>query len=559
MAFGSMPGLQFFDEFNSGSQYFPQDDLSELENSWMDNIDPQLRLQSQGLSLSWQLQHQFQQQSQLQQPMQRFIQEPERTFFSAAPLSNQPQGFFGLNRPGAPISSLPRVSQGRMSSPSPSQGARTSTCSSALSPPAENDWSQDSLFSPQVRDEHALPQAMPQFSHGHPELWFEQFQPHGARSVDPCVQLSQIQAFSDMPPEEPTYDGDEGYDEMAMKTEYAMEIDSRMLKIEGGHSSYRYPSDEGLGASIKDEGSPQHSTIHVEHDTMSDADADAEGDVDQDAVVAEEASDTEYTPKSTRTRKRTASKVISPPPAKRSRTAKNISKTKGQVTCKSCDHAPFKDAAALQRHTASSHTRAFVCVFAFAGCTSTFASKNEWKRHTSSQHLNLSAWVCDLQACGKVQGQSKNGTAIVRGSEFNRKDLFTQHLRRMHAPFSVKRMQKKNPEWEDRLKELQVSCLRVKRQAPTKLSCPLASCDAVFEGTSCWDERMEHVGKHLEKAAASSGANRFEVRQENDEFLVSWALREGIIEVRPGTNGYRLCVGGSQSRVDDEDAEGEEE
>jgi hypothetical protein len=554
MPFGSVAGMQFFDDFSSGSQLFPQEDLSDFDNSWMDKIDPELRVQGQA-PLSWQVQHQFQQQNQLQQPMQRFIQEPERAFFSAPPLSSQPQGYFGLNRSGAPISTLPRTSQNRMSSPSPSQGAFTSTCSSAFSPPPEiNDWSQDSTFSPQFRDDL---HPMSQFGHGHPDIWFEQFKHHGAHAVDPCVQLSQIQAFSDMPPEEVSYDGDEGYDEMAMKTEYAMEIDNRMLKAEGGQSSYRYPSDEGLGASIKDEGSPQNSTIHVEVDAMSDADADAEGEIDQDAInVAEEASDYEYTPKSTRTRKRPAGKVVSPI-AKRPRNTKHT-KTKGQFTCKSCDHAPFKDDVSLQRHVATSHTRAFICVFAFAGCTSTFASKNEWKRHTSSQHLNLSAWVCELQACGKVQGSSKNGNTIVKGSEFNRKDLFTQHLRRMHAPFSVKRQQKKNPEWEERLKELQISCLRVKRQAPTKLTCPLPSCDAVFEGSSCWDDRMEHVGKHLEKAAASIGSNKFEVKQENDEFLVTWALREGIIEVKPGTNTYRLCVGGAQSRVD-EDAEGEDE
>jgi len=549
-----MARMQFFDDFNLNSQFFPQDDMSELDNSWMDKIDPELRIQNQAPPLSWQVQHQFQQQSQLQQPMQRFIQEPERALFSAPPLSNQPQGYFGLNLPGAPISTLPRTSQNRMDSPSPSQGALTSTCSSARSPPPENDRSQESMYTPLIRDDL---QPMSQFGHGHPDIWFEQFQHRGSHTVDPCVQLSQIQAFSDMPPEEVTYDGDEGYDEMAMKTEYAMETDNRILKAEGGHSSYRYPSDEGLGASIKDEGSPQNSTIHVEHDAMSDADADAECDIDQDVIVAEEVSDYEYTPKSTRTRKRTASKVSSPP-AKRPRTTKNISKTKGQFACKSCDHAPFKDAITLQRHIASSHTRAFICVFAFAGCTSTFASKNEWKRHTSSQHLNLSAWICELQACGKVQGSSKAGNTVVKGSEFNRKDLFTQHLRRMHAPFAVKRQQKKNPEWENRLKELQTSCLRVKRQAPTKLSCPLPGCDAVFEGSSCWDDRMEHVGKHLEKAAASIGANKFEVKQENDEFLVAWALREGIIESRPGTNSYRLCVGGSLSRVD-EDAEGEDE
>jgi hypothetical protein len=552
--FGSMPGMQAFEDFYSGSQFF-QDDLSGLDNSWIDSIDPELRVQNQPQApLSWQVQHQFQQQNQLQQPMQRFIQEPERTFFSAAPLSIQSQGFFN------PISTLPRVSQNRMGSPSPSQGALTSTCSSALSPPAENDWSQDNIFSPQIQQEELQP--MSQFSHSHPDLWFEQFQPQGCRSTDPTVQLSQIQGFSDMAPEV-CYDADEGYDEMAMKTEYTADIDNRMFKAEGGHSSYRYPSDEGLGASIKDEGSPQNSTIHVDHDTFSDADADAdaEGDIDGDVIVAEEPSDTEYTPKSTRTRKRVASntKTFSTP-SKRARPSKaassKASKNGGQFQCKSCDHAPFKDAAALQRHNASAHTRAFICVFAFAGCNSTFASKNEWKRHVSSQHLNLSAWVCELQGCSKVLSTPKTGGPAVKGSEFNRKDLFTQHLRRMHAPFAVKRMQKKNPEWEERLKELAVSCLRVKRQAPARLMCPVQGCGTVFEGQSCWDDRMEHVGKHLEKAAGMKGV---EVRQENDGLLVQWALREGIVEPRTGGNGYKLCAAGRESRVDDEDAEGEEE
>jgi hypothetical protein len=550
--FGNMPGLQGFEEFYSGGSQFYQDDLSGLESSWMDNLDPELRQNQQQAPAAWQVQHQFQQHSQLQQPtMQRFIQEPERTFFSA-PLSTQPQGFFGMNRAGAPISTLPRVSQNRMGSPSPSQGGLTSTCSSALSPPAETDWSQDSIFSPRLRQEE-LQQPMAQY-HSHPDQWFEQFQCHGSHSMDPTVQLSQIQAFSDMAPEV-CYDGDEGYDEMAMKTEYNVDIDNRMFKAEGGQSSYRYPSDEGLGASIKDEGSPQNSTIHVDHDVLSDADADAEGDIDGDIIVAEEDQDEEYTPKSTRTRKRAASSTKISPPTKRSRPNKAASKAaKGQHQCKTCDHSPFKDTAALQRHNASTHTRAFICVFAFAGCTSTFASKNEWKRHVSSQHLNLSAWVCELQACSKVLSTPKSGGQQVKGSEFNRKDLFIQHLRRMHAPFAVKRMQKKNPEWEERLKELAVSCLKVKRQAPTRLQCPVPACGTLFEGTSCWDDRMEHVGKHLEKTAGTA-----EIRQENDALLVQWAVREGIVESRGGAHGYRLCTAGRESRVDDEDAEGEEE
>ena len=159
--------------------------------------------------------------------------------------------------------------------------------------------------------------------------------------------------------------------------------------------------------------------------------------------------------------------------------------------------------------------------------------------------------MCELGACGKSGKGGGKGT-----SEFNRKDLFTQHLRRMHAPFSVKRQNKKNVEWEDKLKELQVSCLRVKRHAPVQLACPVRDCGQIFEGGSCWDERMEHVGKHLEKAAAATGVNNVVVKQGDDDLLVRWALGEGIIESRPG-GGFRFCLNGARVANDDLDADGE--
>jgi hypothetical protein len=128
----------------------------------------------------------------------------------------------------------------------------------------------------------------------------------------------------------------------------------------------------------------------------------------------------------------------------------------------------------------------------------------------------------------------------------------------MHAPFVVKRQNKRNPEWEEKLKELQVSCVQVKRHAPTQLACP--ACEAIFEGASCWDERMEHVGKHLEKAATTAPGEKVEVvEQGNDALLVEWALREGIIEGRPG-GGFRLCLNtGARVRNDNLDADGEDE
>lgn len=136
----------------------------------------------------------------------------------------------------------------------------------------------------------------------------------------------------------------------------------------------------------------------------------------------------------------------------------NLTRAGGQLSCSGCMHAPFEDAASLRRHIDSAHRRPFVCVFHFAGCESTFASKNEWKRHVSSHHLNLTAWVCELGSCGA------GSKSTSRCSEFNRKDIFTQHLRRMHVPSSVK--QKKSgadAAWEERHKTLQQTCFVVKR------------------------------------------------------------------------------------------------
>lgn len=523
----------------SNPEMYDQD--LQIQESWMQNIDPLLRqAQNQSINSSWQQQQ--------QRPLQKWMTEPERALFTAGPLPNRPLEFPRLMRQNEGVSSLPQAT--RMVSPAPSQEF-SSQCSSARSPAAELEYYHDTYYPSQ--DDFSFPNTTSHFSQGLPDAWQEPQQSNMFPQLAgfSCVSLNQVQGFED--PQDISYEADEGYNDLDLKHDYSsIEVDHQ---IKPQSHSYRHsPSDEGLGASIKDEGSPHDSTcIHVD-DSITDADAEAE--IDEEIVAEEEPdSDTEYAPKSSRNRKRRASKASSPPSTKRRMT--KSPKTKSSHTCKSCNHAPFKDAASLQRHVNQSHTRAFICVFAFAGCRSTFASKNEWKRHVSSQHLNLSSWVCELGDCGKVVKKNERGNA-TKGSEFNRKDLFTQHLRRMHSPFDVKRKNKKIPEWEDRLKELQVSCLRVKRLPPSKLQCPMDNCDAgVFEGNSCWDERMEHVGKHLEKAALSSGAGKFEVRQEDDELLVNWAVKEHIVD-RTANGGFKLA-GQWYETDDDEDAEGEDE
>lgn len=203
---------------------------------------------------------------------------------------------------------------------------------------------------------------------------------------------------------------------------------------------------------------------------------------------------------------------------------------KQETRCNHCSHAPFKDVSSLRKHIAAAHTRPFPCAFSFAGCTSTFGSKNEWKRHIASQHLCLQYYRCS---------ECPNSTAEGKGNEFNRKDLFTQHLRRMHAPFPIKRAitksdSKMQNDWDLHVKEMQVSCLVQRRLPPQRSACPKPDCQSVFEGPTSWDEWTEHVGRHMEKGEGQGlGA---------DNLLAQWALEERIIEPK-GNNDFRLCAG----------------
>ena len=206
--------------------------------------------------------------------------------------------------------------------------------------------------------------------------------------------------------------------------------------------------------------------------------------------------------------------------------------TKQETRCSLCSHAPFKDSSSLRKHIAAAHTRPFPCAFAFAGCPSTFGSKNEWKRHIASQHLCLTSYRCS--SCSQ-------STAEGKGNEFNRKDLFTQHLRRMHAPFAIKKALAKGDsklqmEWETHVKEMQATCLVTRRSPPQRSACPKPDCSSSFEGAGSWDDWTEHVGRHMEKGEAG--------RLGIDLLLARWALDEGIIEMRDD-GGYSLCTGGA--------------
>ncbi|GKT50355.1 uncharacterized protein ColSpa_10536 [Colletotrichum spaethianum] len=218
-----------------------------------------------------------------------------------------------------------------------------------------------------------------------------------------------------------------------------------------------------------------------------------------------------------------------------------------KILCTECK-TPFSDENTYQKHMKQHHTRPFVCVFNYAGCPSTFASKNEWKRHVSSQHLALQYWLCIQDGCSKTtnpptnrrSSSSSSGSVaptpppLPNGAIFNRKDLYTQHVRRMHVPPLVRKAQKQKkptPDWDDHLKTLQADAEQTRCDLPQYMRCPANDCEHEFNGPQAWDERMEHVARHLERAADGKEPMVY-FGGENDPTLTQWASSRDVYVVR---------------------------
>ncbi|KAF2187090.1 hypothetical protein K469DRAFT_123483 [Zopfia rhizophila CBS 207.26] len=190
--------------------------------------------------------------------------------------------------------------------------------------------------------------------------------------------------------------------------------------------------------------------------------------------------------------------------------------------------------------------RPFLCPLAIYGCQSNFVSKNEWKRHVKTQHIKLGYWRCDL--CLTTVDPRDPSTTYY--NDFNRMDLFTQHLRRMHAApahqtTSSRNNNKEYPVNEDNLAQHQKRCYQILRSPPPESACLF--CDRNFAGPGSWDERMEHVGRHFEKDRKAGGAPIDMRDWQEDKVLRDWLLTEGL--VTPDRDG-NLRLGDGKPRRD---------
>jgi hypothetical protein len=272
-------------------------------------------------------------------------------------------------------------------------------------------------------------------------------------------------------------------------------------------------ADSGLGNSVRDAESVQPMEVQEVQDLPDDP-----------------ASDSDYSPtSSSRSSKRRRSSASNSSPNR-------ISKRTGSSVSKSSSASRVSKKGRRVSFLTKNHNdvdderRPFPCPFANYGCSSTFNSKNEWKRHVSTQHVKLGFWRCDL--C-PLSADAKDDQ-IVYYNDFNRKDLFTQHLRRMHAApkHDSSRSLNEYPVNEDNLGDHQARCLLSLRKPPQHSTCLF--CDKTFQGPTSWEERMEHIGRHLEKDG-KGGVNMLDIKSWNkDERLEQYLVDEGLIVMELG-------------------------
>lgn len=185
-------------------------------------------------------------------------------------------------------------------------------------------------------------------------------------------------------------------------------------------------------------------------------------------------------------------------------------------------------------NTEEAKTRFFTCPLWPYGCHADFPSKNEWKRHFNSQHLCLGFWRCDL--CNDHE---------VNPNDFNRKDLFQQHLKRMHFAISTSpsRRNPKNTENQTsplsgidttfvtsvQLEKICHRCYVEVHGPPQEMACIF--CPDRFRGNDSCKAWLEHIGKHLSKHS-KGGKQDMDVATigwDKDDILKAWLLEVGVI------------------------------
>ncbi|KAH0026918.1 hypothetical protein KCU60_g11639, partial [Aureobasidium melanogenum] len=195
-----------------------------------------------------------------------------------------------------------------------------------------------------------------------------------------------------------------------------------------------------------------------------------------------------------------------------------------------------------RKQQANRSKTAYPCPFLPYGCPASFSSKNEWKRHLNTQHLSLSTYRCDLcipKPCSSSSPPQSN--------DFNRQDLFIQHLRRMHCESSSD-----STSTISNIKTARYNCITIPNtpaslaeQAdrchipppPPPASVQCIFCTHTFSTAQAWLERTEHISRHLERFRRDGQEVPKVVGWRRDIELERWCLKTGVLVLHRGRDG----------------------
>ncbi|KAI4730624.1 hypothetical protein E4T49_01650 [Aureobasidium sp. EXF-10728] len=195
------------------------------------------------------------------------------------------------------------------------------------------------------------------------------------------------------------------------------------------------------------------------------------------------------------------------------------------------EHHHVCPSASPRKQQANKAKTAYPCPFLPYGCPASFSSKNEWKRHLNTQHLCLSTYRCDL--C--IPKPSSSSTP-PQTNDFNRKDLFIQHLRRMHCEnpsetVSSIKTTKYNcitiPNTPESLAEQADRCYIAPPSPPACTQCIF--CCSTFSGPQAWIQRTEHISRHLERLRRDGIEVPKVENWRRDVELERWCLEIGVL------------------------------
>ena len=211
--------------------------------------------------------------------------------------------------------------------------------------------------------------------------------------------------------------------------------------------------------------------------------------------------------------------------------------------CAHC-HAAFETETRRKKHVRKEHELPYLCIFHHYGCKEVFGTKNEWVRHVRVQHLRLETWRCTLETCGERSpsaagspGTNPSGSDSLlpkgakRTNDYGRKDLFQEHVKRIHKNVLKAHIQKSRSSssisdeaiQKEFLDDLQKRARLVLRKPPPRVSCPCCPGDILWTE---FDEWIEHIAKGMENdKAAFIGFT--------DPQLQSWMVNEGLLEWIP--------------------------